>query len=337
MRSKIFLIAGGAMISFVSAGVTLFILTQVIHKVSVATTATLSTSKASNQAKTETTTVTTTPSTTYGDTYANGILPVGDNKYSTTAPQKGNIYLCQAPGANGPGGGASTRGPWFTNNNTEYDLNKKISVSGKVSWTGNYTMKIVNGQRIITTNDLPLSHATGTFPISTSDPAHAYDGNPNSIKTQTLSFTLPASPTALSAPGCMGGGTIGIMTTGVALFNGFDAEGRDAGAWEIQDSCGGHPQISGEYHYHTLSSCITDVSSTTVIGYAIDGYPITGPTVNKGNIMTTKDLDECHGTTSSIMLDGSLVNTYHYVMTQDFPYSISCFKAATASTHLGPQ
>ena len=247
------------------------------------------------------------------------------------------MYLCQAPNANGPGGGASTRGPWFTNNNTEYDFNKKVSVGGKVSWTGNYSMKIVNGKRIITTNDLPMSHTTGTFPISTNDPAHAYDGNPNSIKTQTMSFTLPASPTAASAPGCMSGGTIGIMTSGVALFNGFDAEGRDAGAWEIQDSCGGHPQISGEYHYHTLSSCITDVSATSVIGYAIDGYPITGPTVSKGNIMTTKDLDECHGTTSSIMLDGSSVSTYHYVMTQDFPYSISCFKAAAASTHLGPQ
>lgn len=276
--------------------------------------------------------------TQYGDKYANGLLPVGDGKYSTTTASKGSILLCQSPNTSGgPGGGADTRGPWFTSNNTQYDINKKIAVSGNIKWDGNYTMKIVNGNRIITTNDVPSDHTTGVFPIKSSDAAYLYDHNPNTIKLQSLSFTFPAAPVALSKPGCMSGGTIGVMTTGVALFNGFDAEGRDAGAWEIQDSCGGHPQQSGEYHYHTLSSCITDVSSTKVIGYAADGYPITGPTVSKGNIMTTTDLDECHGTTSSIMLDGTMTNAYHYVMTQDFPYSISCFKAASKITKPGIQ
>jgi hypothetical protein len=123
------------------------------------------------------------------------------------------------------------------------------------------------------------------------------------------------------------GGEVGVMLTGVAIFNGFDAGGRDAGAWEVQDSCGGHPQKSGEYHYHTLSSCIKDISVKTVIGYALDGFPITGPTVAPNNILTTADLDECHGITSSYMVDGKTVTGYHYVMTQDFPYSVSCFRA----------
>jgi len=127
------------------------------------------------------------------------------------------------------------------------------------------------------------------------------------------------------------GGESGVMTTGVALFDGFDAGGRDAGAWEVQDSCSGHPQVDGEYHYHTLSSCIKDVSVKTVIGYALDGYPITGPTIANGNILTTDDLDECHGITSAINLDGKLVTSYHYVMTEDFPYSVSCFKATPSN------
>ena len=73
------------------------------------------------------------------------------------------------------------------------------------------------------------------------------------------------------------GGEVGVMTTGVALFNAFDAGGRDAGAWEVQDGCDGHPQISHEYHYHTLSKCISDTSVSTVIGFALDGFPDHGP------------------------------------------------------------
>ncbi|CAN5432228.1 hypothetical protein BH10BAC4_BH10BAC4_23180 [soil metagenome] len=265
----------------------------------------------------------------YGDKYADGLLPVGDNKYSTTTATKGSIFLCHAP--NGGEGGAGTRGPWFTNNNTEYDINKKAKVSGNVTWDGQYAMTISGSKRVITTNDLPSLHTTGVFPIASKDAAYLYDRNPNSIKSQSLTYSLTASPTQLATPQCMGGES-GIMTTGVALFNAFDAGGRDAGAWEVQDSCGGHPQKDGEYHYHTLSSCITDVSATKVIGYALDGYPITGPTVSKGNVMTTSDLDECHGIVSAIELDGKTVTSYHYVMTQDFPYSVSCFRASAPQT-----
>ena len=64
----------------------------------------------------------------------------------------------------------------------------------------------------------------------------------------------------------------------------------------------------------------------TVIGFALDGFPITGPMVAAHNILTTADLDECHGITSEIELDGKTVTMYHYVMTQDFPYSVSCFR-----------
>ncbi len=116
------------------------------------------------------------------------------------------------------------------------------------------------------------------------------------------------------------------MLTGVALFNAFDAGGRDAGAWEVQDSCSGHPQQDGIYHYHTLSSCIKDISVHTVIGFALDGFPITGPEVGPNNFLTTTELDVCHGITSQIYLDGKTVTMYHYVMTQDFPYSVSCFR-----------
>ena len=54
------------------------------------------------------------PGKNYGNKYANGILPVGDNKYVTDAPKKGSVYLCQAP--QGGAGGAQERGPWFLDN-----------------------------------------------------------------------------------------------------------------------------------------------------------------------------------------------------------------------------
>lgn len=263
------------------------------------------------------------PSHDYGDRYADGILPVGDDQYVLDGPETGSIYLCRVDDA--VEGGADVRGPWFSDDHTTYDLNQKISVQGDVRWDGSYDATVDGDTRVITTNDVPGDHTTGEFPIASDDPAHQYDANPNTITTQDFTYRLPASPTLLDQPSCMGGES-GVMTTGVALFDGFDAGQRDAGAWEVQDGCQGHPQKDGEYHYHTLSSCIDDVSVDAVIGFALDGFPITGPQVAKGNVLTTADLDECHGITSTITLDGQSVTTYHYVMTQDFPYSVSCFR-----------
>jgi hypothetical protein len=263
----------------------------------------------------------------YGNKYADGIVPVGDGKYSTTEAKAGTIYTCSGYAQNiqKESGGAGKRGPWFTSNNTAYNINKKAHVQGSVAWQAQFTNTINGTTRTITTNDLP-SHPTGIFPILATDPVYAYDKNPNKISAQTLTFSLPTNPTYQATPQCMGG-QVGVMLTGIALFNGFDAGGRDAGAWEIQDSCDGHPQSEGEYHYHTLSSCITDTSVHTVIGYALDGFPITGPKLAANNILTTSDLDACHGISSKYTVDGKTVTGYHYVMTQDFPYSASCFRA----------
>jgi hypothetical protein len=188
---------------------------------------------------------------------------------------------------------------------------------------------VADGARTVTTNDLPRDHTTGEFPVQPDDPAYQYDRNPNQIAAQSLTYDLNANPEFSDQPSCVSGES-GVMETGVALFDAFDAGGRDAGAWEVQDGCDGHPQMSSEYHYHTLSSCIHDTGVSTVLGYALDGFPITGPKVGDENILTTADLDECHGITSTVTLDGKAVTTYHYVMTQDFPYSVSCFRSTPA-------
>jgi hypothetical protein len=264
------------------------------------------------------------PDASYGDRYADGILPVGDEKWTLTDPAVGTVYLCRDTFVPDDQAGARNRGPWFVNGDTEYDLNLKAAIRGTVSWTPRLSVTIEGAERVVATNDLP-EHPTGEFPVAQDDPAHVYDGNPNTISEQDLEYRLTASP-EYGEPQCMGG-EAGVMLTGVALFNGFDAGGRDAGAWEVQDLCDGHPQNRGLYHYHSLSRCISEVGVDTVIGWALDGFPITGPTVSAGNVLTTADLDECHGLVSEVLVDGVAVTTYHYVMTQDFPYSVSCFRA----------
>lgn len=262
----------------------------------------------------------------YGDRYASADLPVGDGHYVTSGAKKGYVYVCNTQMFVPAGqAGAQTRGPWFSADGTTYDPDAKVHVAGSVNWKQQLSLKLSGGKRVIDTNDLP-AHPTGVFPVQQSDPASQYDRNPNSIASQHLVYRVSAKPKVASHPYCMGGES-GVMTTGVALFNGFDAGGRDAGAWEVQDSCSGHPQRTGEYHYHTLSACIANVGVTKVIGYALDGFPITGPRIAGGNILTTRNLDACHGITSTIKIGGKRVTMFHYVMTEDFPYSVSCFRA----------
>ena len=256
-----------------------------------------------------------------GSKYSDGSVPLGDGKYVTTGPEKGYIYLCGVPPM---GQGAQANGPWIHGNT--WNFLEKLPVSGSVSWPNAFFSNTVSGDtRTLSGNGLP-SHTTGTFPISSNDAVSEYDMNPNSISIQSFNDKLPTSPTYSDAPYCIRG-EVGIMLTGVPLFDGFDAELRDAPAHEAQDSCNGHPQNTGQYHYHNLSSCFQDINETTVLGYALDGFPITGPKVANDKYLTTDDLDECHGITSEIMEDGVTKITYHYVMTYDFPYSASCFRA----------
>lgn len=265
---------------------------------------------------------------TLADTmYQDGMVPLGDYKYSTKVAKKGSVFLCNERRDNP---GSSVNGPWMQGNAWNYK--EKISISGSVSWpNARFTNTVSGTTRTLSGNALPLSHTTGTFPVSRNDPAAAYDPNPNTISAQSITQKLPINPVYSETPYCMGG-EVGIMLSGVPLFNAFDAGLRDAPAHELQDSCDGHPQGSGEYHYHGLSRCIKDTAVETVIGYAYDGFPITGAKVAAGKYLTTDDLDECHGITSDVIIDGKKKSSYHYVMTVDFPYSASCFRAKPVTT-----
>jgi hypothetical protein len=120
---------------------------------------------------------------------------------------------------------------------------------------------------------------------------------------------------------------IGVALNGVAIFNAFDAGGRDAVAHEVQDLCSGHPERSGEYHYHGPSPCLpSETGNETLVGYAIDGFGIYSLYDAKGRELTNADLDACHGRTSEVDWDGKRVTMYHYVLTREYPYTIGCFR-----------
>ena len=251
-------------------------------------------------------------------------LPLGDGKLSQ-APKRGWIWACHVdPQA----GGARGIGPWIDLHDHTYDLTAKIPVRGAVTWRGHsFTIKVEGNKRVITSDDLP-PHPTGRFPISPSDPAYRTDTNPNRIRRQHIRVALPAHPTLAARAHCAPG-AVGILLTGVPLFNALDAPGRDAVAHETQDRCHGHPQESGVYHYHSLTNCIADkpdaAGNSPLVGYAIDGFGIYG-SYEHGKQLTSADLDACHGKVSVVKWDGRKVKMYHYVATVDFPYTVGCLR-----------
>jgi len=232
------------------------------------------------------------------------------------------------------GGGAQQEGPWI--HGSTWDYTRKLVVDGAVSWNdAAYAASLTGSTRKLTGNGLPVNNTTGVFPIQQSDDVYQYDRNPNSIKSQSIAYQLPAKPKKASSAQCIRGGQVGILDSGVALFHAVDAQGRDAAANEAQDSCDGHPQISGVYHYHALPRCLNTGSKkahSRRIGWAFDGFPIYGPRGAGGHYLLDSELDTCHGHTHTITVDGKEQVLYHYHATMEFPYTVGCFHGKQVAT-----
>jgi hypothetical protein len=280
------------------------------------------------------------------------LLPLGDGHVST-APRLGYVYSCQTsfgrgrgrggpgPGRGGPGPQrAFSDGPWI--HGSTWDPALKSTVSGDVTWPNSRITVVREGdRRIVRANNLP-SHPTGVFPIAATDSASRYDRNPNSIREQNILLSLPAAPTSRDTAVCVPMGMIGFALSGAAIFNALDAQGRDAPAHEVQDKCGGHPEMRGQYHYHDWSNCLVDSAGragrhSSLVGYAIDGFGIFGLFGDGGRRLTNADLDECHGHTHDIQWDGRTVRMYHYHMTAEYPYTIGCLRGQPIASRGGPR
>ncbi len=254
-----------------------------------------------------------------------GYLPLGDGHISTSA-KAGYIFSCQT---NFHGGGAYQDGSWIVGD--KWNPNGKPSVQGNVMWPDHsLTIAVEGDRRVVKSNDLP-DHATGIFPISSSDLAFAYDRNPNSIIAQKIVLSMPTNPKIAAEPSCLPMGLIGVALTGVSVFNGLDAQGRDAAAHEVQDSCNGHPERQGAYHYHNMSPCMKDGGGkqgkhSDLAGYAADGFGIYGQFGEGGKSLSNKDLDACHGHMHLLTWNGVPQEIYHYHLTKEYPYTLGCFR-----------
>lgn len=128
--------------------------------------------------------------------------------------------------------------------------------------------------RYIESNGIP-DHATGRFPNS---------GNPNSISEQKHKFRMPLNPgkTDKATPVQLSG----VAVNGVPMEPGTDEfwhHDRTSG-WRIQafapgvnlglDQNNAHVQPGGMYHYHGVPAGIINKHSSTLVGWAADGFEI---------------------------------------------------------------
>jgi hypothetical protein len=260
-------------------------------------------------------------------------LPVGDplilqRVNGDIFPEAGKLWLCRLP-VNGAG--ADPSDDW-TNEDGTWNYITKPKVQGANIFDSEFTMTL-NGQgkRIITGNNLPTT-PTGTFPVEQGTIAWNYDKNPNIISSHNIQITFDAIPTVNAEPNCVGFGANGISLTGSAIYQGSSTLGTDAAAYEILDSGGGHTDGTQTYHYHFLAEAVLaeldpdDGGHSKLMGYMQDGFGIFGPRGEDGEVLSSADLEACHGHTHDIEWDGEIRNMFHYHWTYDFPYNVGCFK-----------
>jgi hypothetical protein len=124
-----------------------------------------------------------------------------------------------------------------------------------------------------------------------------------------------------------------VAINGVMIFGNSDANNLDAYLNEgvSFDTCGGHPQQQGVYHYHaeTSAGCVyTDVKGqhSPLFGWMFDGVPIYGVYGDNGAYPT--NLDVCNGHIDTTY------PFYHYHVTANmtYPYTVNCLKGCISNT-----
>ncbi len=268
-----------------------------------------------------------TPSTITATSIPVGTLPIGDGNVLSKSAKVGYVDSCSTLNTNMR---MVHGGPWIDSASGTWTPSLKAVVQGSNYFSNAYYhMSISGGVRTISTDSVPVNMPVGNFPISPSDPAYQYDTNPNHVTARALNITLPANPTVAQSVTCLPQGAIGVLTNGVKLYSALDAGTLDAVAHETQDSCGGHPDRQGTYHYHDISPCViaqTTHSSSTLVGYALDGFGIYVERNSNGSLVTNSQLDQCHGRISPINWDGQTVTMFHYDATNEYPYTLGCFE-----------
>jgi hypothetical protein len=135
--------------------------------------------------------------------------------------------------------------------------------------------------------------------------------NPNTIAVQNLVYDFPLTPDTTSSK--MNGGAVALALDGVPIFGNFAAPGDDI-YQEAQsfDKCDGHPQQSGQYHFHTEPSSLSQ-DDARFIGVMRDGYPIYGRKDADGSYPSDLDANGGH---THVTAESPSTAVYHYHVNQ---------------------
>jgi len=178
---------------------------------------------------------------------------------------------------------------------------------------------------VIETDDIP-NHGSPYF-NSTDSRHEAYNGdntnfnlNPNRISSQNIVFRIPINPTEAASKSATGLGPIGISLNGVVFYNQYAGPNNQPLTNEINsfDQYLGHPQNSGQYHYHQEPTYLTaTMGSDALLGWLMDGFPVYGPVENNVRVLNA-DVDDYHG--HSHATEEYPDGIYHYHITDNDPY-----------------
>lgn len=222
-------------------------------------------------------------------------------------------------------GTSTTTGNQGTGATNPTGLSSSADASGIYAAFGGSGVVTRDGATVVITSTNIPDHKSPYF--ATSDSRYeAYNGdnprwaiNPNRIAEQRLVYRIPSVPAPAATVMATPLGAIGVAVNGVAIFNQYAGPNQPL-TNEINsfDQYNGHPQQTGQYHYHVEPLWVTaHVGKDALIGVLLDGFPVYGP-VENGRTLVTADLDALHGHTSATKeFPGGI---YHYHVTADAPY-----------------
>ena len=247
---------------------------------------------------------------------------------------------------------------WMDSSNNTIVLNKVPYVSGTVygkdiDAAGSvFAVTMDADYRYLKGNGLP-STPMGKFPVEQGTAAYSYysvapaghdprTGIPGSdyssaaaigVSPYNLDVMVPLHPRYSKIPNPIDSLVTGVALTGtvwhVEVANASSTDWYNPLSILPLDDCFGHP-YSQQYHLHSYSwKCFPNQGTTgpsPLVGYALDGFGIYGPRGDDGKMITNAQLDECHGMISKVMWEGKLTKIYHYVLNNEYPYSIGCFR-----------
>lgn len=202
------------------------------------------------------------------------------------------------------------------------DVYKKIYGATSITKDGDFLTIKTNGMPDHMSPYFSTSHSLYAAYSGTTFGGYTFSKNPNTIQEQSFTFKIPLVPAEATVHAATPLGPIGFALNGVPLFNQYAGPNNQALSGEIVsfDQYYGHPQQTGQYHYHVEPLYLTTVKSTKsgLIGFLLDGYPVYGPQEADGSTVTNTMLDAYHGHTHATTEFPN--GTYHYHFTADAPY-----------------